>query len=341
MSERRGEGLSRPPGFAGRPSAGTVVVTGATGFIGSRVCAHLRNAGLNVRGTTTRAAAATPALHYINAADPRTVAQALHGAGIVLHLGGLAHVGDTRSEAAEEQFRRANVDMTAVLLEQAGAAGAARFVFLSSVKAMEEECDAALEETMTARPRDAYGRSKLQAEQLVLQADGARMRTTTLRIPLVYGEGMKANMLKLFKLVDRGVPLPLAGIRNRRSVIYAGNVVAALTLLAARPAAAGRVYLACDAAAISTPELVRSIASALGRPARLFPVPLSMLHTAAGVWSTVARRGAAQGAVRRLTGSLYLDTTRIRRELGFEAPFTLAEGMEHTAQWFIAHHRSA
>jgi nucleoside-diphosphate-sugar epimerase len=343
MSRTLEDGQSRLRELSRQLPAGTILVTGATGFIGSWLCDHLRSAGLEVRGTTTRAAAAAPSLCYINETDPASLENALRSAAVVLHLGALAHVDDTESEAAEARFRRANVDMTAALLEHAAAAGVSMFVFLSSVKAMEEESDAPLDETVPPRPRDAYGRTKLQAEGLVLEADGrAGMRTAVLRIPLVYGEGMKANMLKLFQLVERGVPLPLGGIRNRRSVIYAGNAAAALVLLGARPAAAGRVYLASDAAALSTPDLIRTIARALGRPARLLPVPPALLHAAArvlGIAARGARGGRMRGGMRRLTGSLYLNTGRISEELGFEPPFSQAEGMDRTARWFIARHR--
>jgi nucleoside-diphosphate-sugar epimerase len=162
------------------------------------------------------------------------------------------------------------------------------------------------------------------------------MEVVILRPTLVYGPGGGANFLALLRAVACGVPLPLGAISNQRSLIYVGNLVDAMLRCIEHPAAAGKTFLVSDSEAVSTPELVRRMAAALGRPARLVPVPPSLLRVAA----TLAKKSAPQGhflrgaLVTRLLDSLSVDDTSIRRDLDWTPPFTLDEGLRETAAWY-------
>ena len=252
-----------------------VLVTGAGGFIGSHLCPALAAAGHELRAS-------------------------VEGCDAVVHLANIAH---TSASAADLQ--RVNVEGTIAQARAALAAGARRFVYLSSIKA--------------AQPDDAYGRSKLRAEQALLGL--ANLEPVILRPPLVYGPRVKANFLALLRAVDRGWPLPLASIENRRSLVYVGNLVHAVLACLGGPAQ-GRTYAVSDGAPVSTPELCRAIGRALGRPARLFAFPGALLRLTPGL--------------ARLAQSLEADDRAIRAELGWRAPFSLEEGLRLTAQWYRA-----
>jgi UDP-glucose 4-epimerase len=193
-----------------------------------------------------------------------------------------------------------------------------RLVYLSSVKAVAEESGTrALTAADPPAPRDAYGRSKFAAEQALNEVAGASgMEAVVLRPPLVYGPGVKANFLALLRMINRGLPLPLAAIRNRRSLVYVGNLCDAIGACCVSPSAARRAFFVTDGPAVSTPELCRAIGQALGRQARLFPFPSALLP------------------VSRLTRSLELDDGELRRELGWRPPYSFKQGLEATAAWY-------
>jgi nucleoside-diphosphate-sugar epimerase len=225
---------------------------------------------------------------------------AVEGCDAVVHLANIAHTA-----AAPAELHRVNVEGTLAQAQAGLAAGVRRFVYLSSLKA--------------ARPDDAYGRSKALAEEALLKLPG--LEAVVLRPPLVYGPRVKANFLALMRAIDRGWPLPLASIGNRRSLVYAGNLVDAILRCLEAPAA-GRVYAVSDGAPLSTPELCRAIGRALGRPARLFPFPPALLRLAP--------------PVARLAQSQVADDALIRAELGWRPPHSFEEGLRATAAWYRA-----
>jgi nucleoside-diphosphate-sugar epimerase len=252
-----------------------ILVTGASGFIGSHLCPALAAAGHELRTT-------------------------VEGSDAVVHLANIAH-----TSASPRDLHRVNVEGTIAQAKAALAAGARRFVYLSSIKA--------------AQPDDPYGRAKSIAEQALLQLEG--LEPVILRPPLVYGPRVKANFLALMRAIDRGWPLPLASIRNRRSLIYVGNLVDAIRRCVEGPAVR-KTYAVSDGAPVSTPELCRALGRALARPARLWPFPPALLRLAPGL--------------ARLVESLEVDDRAIREELGWRPPITLGEGLRLTAEWYRA-----
>jgi nucleoside-diphosphate-sugar epimerase len=170
--------------------------------------------------------------------------------------------------------------------------------------------------------------SKYEAEQALRRIEHeSGLEVVVVRPTLVYGPGVKANFLTMLKIISKGIPLPLASINNRRSLIYVGNLVDALALCATHPDAAGQTYLVSDGEDVSTPELIRRTAAALGMPARLLPCPVALMKLA-------GKLTGKSGAVDRLTGSLTVDSSSIRRELGGLPPFSMEEGLRATAGWF-------
>ncbi len=318
-----------------------VLVTGANGFIGRALCAHLRSAGIPLRAAVRAVAPSLPAgtgeaAEFVAVGDisgKTDWGAALDGVTHLAHLAGWAHDrGASRAEAVRLS-RTVNVEGTARLARQAAAAGVSRFVFLGSVKAAGERSGTLpLSESYPPVPEDPYGASKLAAERMLGDLAGGGMETVILRPPLVYGPGVRANFLRLLRLVDRGIPLPLGSVRNLRSLVYLGNLVSAIEACLVSPAAAGQTFFVSDGEDVSTPDLVRRIASAMGRPARLFPFPVRLLR----IGARLAGRAAEFG---RLADSLAVDATKIRAVLGWEPPFTLDQGLNDTVDWYRAQKR--
>lgn len=306
-----------------------VLVTGANGFVGQALAAQLRHVGWAITRAMRNPVAQDDviAVGDIHASTDWTAA--LSGCSAVIHLAARVHV--MRDEASDPQaaFRAVNVDGTLNLARQAAQAGVRRFVFLSSIKVNGEGREESYRQGDAPCPQDPYAVSKWETEQgLHGIAAETGMEVVILRPPLVYGPGVKANFQRLLGAVDKGWPLPLGAIENRRSLLYLGNLVDAIQLCLAHPAAAGQTYLVSDGEDVSSPELVRRLARAMGRPARLLPVPPA--------WMRLAGRLAGRRAdVDRLLGSLVVDSSRIRRELGWSPPFSLDAGLAETAQRYL------
>lgn len=305
-----------------------ILVTGANGFVGRALCAVLAERGHLVVAVVRpgRAAPARTEAAVVGDLDGDTDwSKALHGVDAVVHLAARVHVMRDEADDPLAEFRRVNVAGTRRLAEQAAAAGVRRLVFVSSVKVNGDNSPGRpFTDADPPAPPDAYGLSKHEAEMaLAAVAAATGLETVVVRPPLVYGPGAAGNFRVLLDAVRRGLPLPLAAVRNRRSLVFVGNLVDALALCAEHPAAAGRTYFVRDGEDVSTAQLFRLLARALGRPARLWPLPPALLRAAA---TLLGRTAAAD----RVLGSLQVDDGALRLSLGWRPPFTLAEGLALT-----------
>ena len=306
-----------------------VLVTGATGFVGRALCPALKQAGhvvsAAVRNPNAPGIPEGVTEHAIRDIGPETNwADALSDTDAVIHLAARAHV---MNETAAE-FNRVNGEGTARLASATATAGIRRFVYLSTVKVMGERSDAPFQEADTPRPEDAYGKSKLAGEQaLTVAAAGTGLETVILRTPLVYGPGAKGNLLSLLKLCQAAPPLPFAAVNNQRSIIYLGNLIDAICLCLTADKAAGETYFVRDDEDISTPALIRHMAAALGRPARLFPTPEGILRLAGAI------TGKSK-AIFTLLSDLQVNDEKILGQLGWTPPFNVVQGLKETAAWF-------
>jgi UDP-glucose 4-epimerase len=308
-----------------------VLVIGANGFVGRALCTVAVARGIAVRGIT-RASSDLPVSvenFAVGGIDGNTDWQdVLTGCEVVVHLVARVHVmADTAADPLEE-FRRDNVQGTLNLARQASAAGVRRFVFISSIKVNGEATQPVAPFTAddAPAPLDAYGVSKMEAEQGLREiARQTGMEVVIIRPPLVYGPGVKANFAAMMRWLRRGVPLPLGAIHNQRSLVALDNLVDLIVTCITHPAAANQTFLVSDGEDVSTTELLRRMGQALGRPARLVPVPVSWLKLAAAM---VGKQDVAQ----RLCGSLQVDIEKTRRLLGWTPPVSLDEGLKKAAK---------
>ena len=310
----------------------TTLVTGANGFVGQALCAALRERGEIIRSAVRVAHdAEQTAVGEINANTDWT--NALQGCATVIHLAARVHVMNDISSNPLEEFRKVNLHGTENLARQAAAAAIKRFVYVSSIKVNGEQTTLkTFSESDIANPQDPYGVSKWEAEQALHRvAAETGLEVVVVRPPLVYGAGVKGNFISLFNAIDKGLPLPLAAAHNARSLVYVGNLVDALITCATHPKAAGKTYLVSDRVDVSTAMLVREIAAALNRPDRSFYFPPAVLRTIAGLLGKSAQ-------VDRLFGSLQIDSAKIRRELNWSQPYTLQQGLQATAEWYLKAH---
>ncbi|WFR95561.1 UDP-glucose 4-epimerase family protein [Rhizobium tumorigenes] len=305
-----------------------ILVTGATGFVGTALCADL-----TARGIAFRPASRLPTsgFHPVGVIDSRTDwTQALVGVDCVVHLAARVHVMDDTAADPLAAFRAANVDATLNLARQAAAAGARRFIFISSIKVNGEETapDRPFTAADVPEPGDPYGLSKWEAEQALFDLGRQTgMDIVVIRPPLIYGPGVKANFASLMRLARRGLPLPFGLISNRRSLLFVGNLTDFIILCVAHPNATNRTFLVSDGEDLSIGQLIAGISGAMGRKAWLLPVPPRLIEAAAAMLG----KGPA---ARRLLGSLQVDTGETRRVAGWTPPFSCEQGLALTVQSF-------
>ena len=306
-----------------------VLVTGANGFVGHALCSHVVGHGMTVLGITRSLCNLSEGVENVVVGDIDNCAnwkEVLIGCDVIVHLAARAHVmADTAVDPLKE-FRRINVEGTLNLARQAAATGVQRFVFVSSIGVNGAET---FQQPFTDKdrvaPHSPYAVSKHEAE-LGLQALATKtdMEVVIIRPPLVYGPGAPGNFGSLMRWLKRGIPLPLGAIHNQRSLVALDNLVDLIVTCLTHPAAANQTFLVSDGEDVSTTELLRRMAQALGCPARLIPVPASWLKLAAAL---VGKPDVAQ----RLCGSLQVDIEKTRRLLGWTPPLSLDEGLRRAA----------
>lgn len=304
---------------------GQLIITGATGFIGRRLAAHLAAAGRPVIAFTRRAddrlSAGIPSRPLDSLLDGSRT-EDLAGTSLI-HLLGRAHVMKETARDSLAAFRAVNVDLTLAIARRFAEAGGKRFVFVSSIKANGEQTEPGhpFRHDSTPRPVDPYGLSKWEAEQ-ALHHLGAEtgLEIVVVRPTLVLGPGAAGNVAAMLRWLEKGVPLPFGGIDNRRSFVGIDNLVSLLLTAADHPRAAGETFLAADPDALSTPALLRRIGTLLGRSPRLVPVPPGFIRSLAALLGQQARAD-------RLLGSLEVDSSHQARTLGWTPPKTIDQSL--------------
>ncbi|MDH5356882.1 MAG: SDR family oxidoreductase [Gammaproteobacteria bacterium] len=329
-----------------------VLLTGATGFVGSSLANILVEKSMGVKALVrrfdTKLASGIKQVSvgdfnqlrniYIRAdignSDSLSIKNQIHctmeGIDVVIHTAARVHIMKDKSVDPLTEFRKLNRDVTLALAQISVEAGVERFVFLSSIKVNGESTIPGKPFTADDQPNptDPYGLSKWETEVGLQQlAKDTGMEVVIIRPPLVYGPGVKANFRSMMRWVSLGVPLPLGAINNQRSLVALDNLVDLIVTCIEHPAAANQTFMAGDGEALSTTELLQRIGRALGKPAQLIPVPASLLIFIA---SLLGKKAVA----RRLCGSLQVDISKTRELLGWEPPVSVDEGLRRTAEEF-------
>ncbi|MGM3182695.1 UDP-glucose 4-epimerase family protein [Dickeya oryzae] len=309
-----------------------ILVTGSRGFIGNRVVALANEQGVRcVLHGSERSNATDSDMIRANLGATTDWAPALQGVDAVVHCAARVHqMQDGRDALA--LYRETNVAGTLRLAQQAAASGVKRFVFVSSIKVNGEATQpgAPFQPDVAVPPLDPYGLSKYEAEQgLMRLSQETGLEVVVIRPPLVYGPGVKANFRAMMNWVHKGVPLPLAAVHNQRSLVFVDNVADLILLSVRHPQAPGRVWLVSDCHDVSTADLLADMAMALGVKNRCWPLPSWVLKGAA----TLLGKSAVAD---RLLGSLQVDVSETRRQLGWQPAISYHQAIAITARAFLS-----
>ena len=311
-----------------------VLVTGAGGFVGGALCRRLVLSRLT-RGTVRKLGercvpdGVKPVLGFLSIDTDWSAS--LAGVGVVVHCAGRVHVMQDDELDPLTEFRGVNVEGTLALARQSAAAGVRRFVFVSSIKVNGESTlrDKPFRTDDVPAPVDPYGTSKMEAEYGLRQISvQTGMEVVIVRPPLVYGPGVKANFLVMMSWLRKGAPLPLGAIHNKRSLVGLDNLVDLLVICMDHPAAANQMFLVSDGEDMSTTQLLRRMGDALGKPARLLPVPVWMIETGAAL---IGKRDLSQ----RLCGNLQVVISNAKELLGWSPPVSVDESLRRVAADFL------
>lgn len=307
-----------------------VAITGASGFVGQALAKQLLADGYAVTGIVRRTMEASFPVCEVSGLDDASLEPLLAETDVVVHAAARAHVMTDEAEDPLEAYRAVNVEGTVAVARMAAKQGVRRFVFISSIKVNGEATVSGDPYTFgtTPAPEDAYGISKYEAEKALTRlAAESGMEVVIIRPPLVYGPGVKGNFAGMIGVLKRGLPLPLGMVDNRRSLVGLDNLLDLIRVCLEHPAAQGQVFLVSDGEDLSTADLLRRVGKALGRPARLLPVPPVLLRLGAAM---LGKRAAAD----RLLGSLQVDMQHTRQTLGWQPPSTVDEGLRRCCESF-------
>ncbi|MCU7929621.1 MAG: SDR family oxidoreductase [Candidatus Thiodiazotropha sp. (ex Codakia rugifera)] len=294
----------------------SVIVTGASGFVGQHLCRYLVSQGYRVRAamrTYKRGWAVCDQVEVGTIDNDTDWHSALEGMDTVIHLAARVHVMQESEADPINAFRHVNVAGSCALARQAAMAGVRRLIYISSIKVNgEKTCGTPFHADDAALPEDPYGQSKWEAEQALQEiADETGLECVIIRPVLIYGSGVKGNLQRLTGLIRRRLPLPLASVNNHRSLVSIDNLTDFLRCCIDHPAAAGEVFLVSDGHDLSTPQLIRKLAAGMGLSARLVHVPVGMLRFA-------GRMTGRSGIIERLTGDLQVDIEKNKKLLGWK-----------------------
>lgn len=296
----------------------SILITGAQGFIGQALTHKLTQNHRNYLSITRS--------NFGEITASSDWSKSLHNINTIIHLAARVHQVSSPSVDSLAVYRAANTVSTLNLAQQAAASGVQRFIFLSTIKVNGEESKTPYTEKSTPKPQDPYAQSKWEAEE-GLKRIGTKtgMEIIIIRPPLVYGPHVKANFLRLLQWVDKGIPLPIASINNKRSLVYVGNLVDLIIRCIEHPNAANQTLLVSDGEDLSTPDLINRLSKHFNKKSRLFYFSPTLLQTALRL---IGKESDAQ----KLLGSLTLDPTFAYQTLDWIPPFTVDEGLAETVK---------
>jgi nucleoside-diphosphate-sugar epimerase len=323
-----------------------ILITGANGFIGSYLCASLLEAGYEVVGAARKkqGLAAGVKFYKIEQLGSKTDwGNCLDGVDYVIHLAALVHQMEN-TKGQESLYQEINIEGTRRLAKIAASKGVRRFIFASSVKAMAgaTPVDKPMTERGVFNPDDDYGKSKLESERVLAKiCSSTEMEWLILRLPLVYGPGVKGNMYRLLRLVHDYNILPFGKVNNKRGMIFIGNLVALIMESIGNPNAANETFLVSDNDDLSTSRLIQLIASSMeNKSISLIPVPGGVYLLAGGILRafekiTGSTLFISAEALSRLTGSLAIDSSHCQKSLNWSPPYSVEQGIREMVDWYL------